>query len=203
MPTPSGLIAWPGPVGPGQLAAVSWTPQLDGWQLLGYRTIGSALPEHLMPALRHEIGWLLPAHAEHVPRRAAFDGNHPLGPLVTTWLLINQQVAEAIPTKIPKGTARAYQRSKRPVPDVRIVRIKPRSSTSGLRPTQPDQGRRRAKPDHRFWVSGHERQQAWGPGRTLRKSIDIQPFLKGDEGLPIKLSTTVRVLGNRPAGKDS
>ncbi|MEV0903092.1 hypothetical protein [Actinoplanes sp. NPDC049802] len=203
MPTPSGLIAWPRSIGPGQLAAVSWTPQLDGWQLIGYRTIGTALPEHLMPALRHEIGWLLPAHAEHVPRRASIDGNHPLGPLITTWLLINQQMAEALPAKLPKGTTRAYQRSNRRLPDVRIVRIKPRSSTPGSRSTKSDAAGCRAKPDHRFWVSGHERQQAWGPGRTLRKPIDIQPFLKGEEGLPIKLSTTVRVLGNRSAGSDS
>ncbi|GIE91605.1 hypothetical protein [Actinoplanes regularis] len=203
MPSSAGLIAWPGAVGPGQLAAVSWTPQFDGWQLLGYRSIGSALREDLMPALRHEIGWLLPAHAEHVPRRGALDGSHPLGPLVTTWLLINQQMAEAVPAKLPKGTTKAYQRSNRPAPDVRIVRIKPRNSAPGPRSPQPDGTRSRAKPDHRYWVSGHERQQAWGPGRTLRKPIDIQPFLKGDESLPIKLSTTVRVLGNRTAVRDS
>jgi hypothetical protein len=45
-------------------------------------------------------------------------------------------------------------------------------------------------------VSGHERQQAYGPARSLRRPVDIQPFLNGDEHLPIKLSTTVRVLGS-------
>lgn len=197
-PSPAGLIAWPEPVGrTRRLAAVSWTPHADGWRMIGYRSLGRAVDEDLMPDLRHEIGWLVPAHAEHISRRAAFDGSHPLGPLITTWLLIHQQMAEAVPATLPKGTTKAYQRTNRPAPEVRIVRIKPRSTTSASARTQPVSGRTRAKPDHRFWVSGHERQQPCGPGRSERKTVDIQPFLKGDESLPIKLSTTVRVLGGR------
>ncbi|UQU66820.1 hypothetical protein COUCH_11355 [Couchioplanes caeruleus] len=196
VPTSAGLVAWPEPVGRRrQLAAVSWTPHGDGWHIIGYRSIGGAVDEDLMPPLRHQIGWLIPIHTEHITKRAALDGSHPLGPLVTTWLLINQQMAQAIPAKLPKNITKAYQRSKRPAPDVRIVRIRPRSTA----PTPDRRGtgasRTRAKPDHRFWVSGHERQQAYGPARSLRRPVDIQPFLKGDDHLPIKLSTTVRVLG--------
>ena len=198
VPSPSGLIAWPEPVGiAGNLAAASWTPESDGWLIIGYRSIGSALTEDLMPTLRHEIGWLLPVHAEHVPRRTPLDGSHPLGPLITTWLLIKQKMAEIVPAKLPKGTTKAYQRSNRPAPEVRIVGIRPPSVPTVPREKEAEGRRERAKPDHRFWVSGHERQQAYGPGRSLRKPIDIDPFLKGDEGLPIKLSTTVRVLASR------
>lgn len=198
-PTPDGLIVWAEPVSTRkELAAVSWTRTTDGWRLIGYRSIGTAVPDTLMPQLRHEIGWLLPIHTEHLTRRAAIDGDHPLSPLVTTWLLIHQQMADTVATKLPNGTIRAYQRSRRPAPEVRTVRIKPRTTTTA----EPDQRRgstrTRAKPDHRFWVSGHERQQAYGPGRSLRRPVDIQPFLKGDEHLPIKLSTTVRVLRGRP-----
>jgi hypothetical protein len=200
--SPAGLIAWPEPVGRSrQLAAASWTPHTDGWHVVGYRSVGSALDDDLMPALRHEIGWLVPIHAEYVARGTTLDGRHPLGPLITTWLLINQQMAEAVPAKLPKGTTRAYQRSQRPAPEVRIVRIKPRGTDPSPELTQPGSPRNRAKPDHRFWISGHERQQAYGPGRSLRRPVDIQPFLKGDENLPIKLSTTVRVLGSRGTGK--
>jgi hypothetical protein len=197
-PSPAGLVVWSQPVGAnGRLAAVSWTPDADGWQLIGYRSIGGALSEELMPHLRHEIGWLLPVHAEHIARRASIDGGHPLAPLITTWLLIKQEIGEAIPAKLPKGTAKAYQRSKRAAPDVRIVRIKPRRASEPSRQPDPAANRTRAKPDHRYWVSGHERQQAYGPGRSLRRAVDIEPFLKGDESLPIKLSTTVRILGRR------
>lgn len=197
-PSPAGLIAWPEPVGDSrQLAAVSWAPHADGWQVVGFRSIGRAVDEDLMPALRHEIGWLVPIHTEYVPRRTVLDGRHPLGPLVTTWLLIDQQMAEAVPAKLPKPITRAYQRSRRPAPEVRIVRITPRGTGPSPQRTLPGSASRRATPDHRFWVSGHERQQAYGPGRSLRRPVTIQPFLKGDENLPIKLSTTVRVLGTR------
>ena len=205
VPSTAGFLAWPTPVGRDQrLAAASWTPRDDGWEVIGYRSIGGALDDDLMPAFRHEIGWLVPIHIEHISRRAALDGNHPLGPLITTWLLIHQEMAEAVPASLPKGTTRAYQRNNRPAPDVRVVRIKPRTATTpSPRQQKPDRSRTRAKPNHRFWVSGHERQQAYGPGRSLRKPIDIQPFLKGDEGLPIKLSTTVRILGSRTAAQPS
>ncbi|WP_434739346.1 hypothetical protein [Micromonospora sp. SH-82] len=198
VPSPTGLLAWPTPVGTDrQLAAASWTPHDDGWQFIGYRSIGTALDDDLMPLLRHEIGWLAPIHAEHITRRTPLHGRHPLGPLITTWLLIKQQMAEAVPAKIRKSTTRSYARTRRAAPDVRIVRIRPSNATptSPRTPTPGSHGRTR--PDHRFWVSGHERQQAYGPGRSLRRTIDIQPFLKGDENLPIKLSTTVRVLGSR------
>ncbi|MEU5943462.1 hypothetical protein ABZ807_30850 [Micromonospora sp. NPDC047548] len=199
--SPAGLIAWPEPVGSARhLAAVSWTPHADGWHVTGYRSVGSALDDDLMPALRHEIGWLVPIHAEYIARRTKLDGRHPLGPLITAWLLIKQQMAETVPAKLPKGTIKAYQRSRRPAPEVRIVRIKPRSNTPLERSSSAGL-RTRANPDHRFWVSGHERQQPYGPGRSLRRPVDIEPFLKGDEDLPIKLSTTVRVLGSRSTDK--
>ncbi len=199
-PSPAGLLAWPEPVGSTRnLSAVSWTSHEDGWQIIGYRSIGSALDDDLMPALRHEIGWLVPIHAEHIARRTKLDGRHPLGPLITTWLLIKQQMAETAPAKLPKGTTKAYQRNRRAAPEVRIVRIKPRTIVQSPERSQSAGLRARAKPDHRFWVSGHERQQPYGPGRSLRRTIDIEPFLKGDEDLPIKLSTTVRVLGSRGA----
>ncbi len=155
-----------------------------------------------MPALRHEIGWLVPIHAEHIARRTKLDGRHPLGPLVTTWLLIKQQMAETVPAKLPKGTTKVYQCKRRPTPEVRIVRIKPRTTMQLPERSQSAGLRTRAKPDHRFWVSGQERQQPYGPGRSLRRPINIEPFLKCDEGLPIKLSTTIRVLGTRTAGKN-
>ncbi|MFY1703022.1 hypothetical protein ACN28G_14965 [Micromonospora sp. WMMA1923] len=201
--SPAGLLAWPEPVGRDRhLAAVSWTPHRDGWHLIGYRSIGTALDDDLMPALRHDIGWLTPIHAEHLIRRTTIDGRHPLGPLITTWLLITQQLAEAVPAKLRKSTTRAYRRDRRATPDVRIVRIKA-SNTTTPPPHTPAPGTGGpAKPDHRFWVSGHERQQAYGPGRTLRRRIDIAPFLKGDDNLPIKLSTTVRVLGSRTTERE-
>ncbi len=131
-PTPSGLVAWPQPVGHGvQIAAVSWTPHPDGWHILCYRSLGGGLADDLMPTLRHDIGWLIPIHTEHIPTGAIIDGSHPAGPLITTWLLMNQQMAEATPARLPKAVSKAYQRSQRPTPDVRLVRITPPTTPPG------------------------------------------------------------------------
>lgn len=202
-PSETGLLVWPEPVGRNsQLAAVSWTPQADGWHFIGYRSIGAGtgIDQDLMPTLRHEIGWLVPFRAEYIARGTGVDGDHPLGPLATTWLFIHQRLTETVAAKPDKAIAKAYARAKRPAPDIRIVQIRPRPAEPSQQAAAPTAGRTRAKPDHRFWVSGHERNQAYGPGRSLRQKIEIQPFLKGDEDLPIKLSTTVRVLGRRTKG---
>ncbi|GAA0477608.1 hypothetical protein Aca07nite_72080 [Actinoplanes capillaceus] len=203
-PSPTGLLAWPEPVGTARtLAAVSWTPDDTGWHITGYRSIGNAADHDLMPALRHEIGWLIPIHAEHIPRNSLIDGTHPLGPLVTTWLLIHQQLADAVPAQLPKQIIKAYARHQRPAPDVRVVRIRQSSTSRPPKHVKPGPASKRAQPDHRYWVSGHDRQQPYGPGRTQTRTVTIQPFLKGDPSLPIKLSTTVRVLSNRTTGKNS
>jgi hypothetical protein len=83
---------------------------------------------------------------------------------------------------------------------VRLVRVRPSSPDSQPTTSRDERTRTgKAKPDHRYWVSGHERNQAYGPGRSLRKKITIDPFLKGPEDLPIKASTTVRILGSARA----
>jgi hypothetical protein len=38
---------------------------------------------------------------------------------------------------------------------------------------------------HRWWVIGHWRQQACGPGRTQRRPVWISPHIKGPEGAPL------------------
>ncbi len=38
---------------------------------------------------------------------------------------------------------------------------------------------------HQWWVGGHWRQQACGPGRTYRKPVWIAPHIKGPEGTPL------------------
>jgi hypothetical protein len=154
-----------------------------------------------MEKVRHEIGWLIPIHAIHVRRNAVVGGADPIAALVAAWLIIAQQLTQDEPALVDPPIRKAYARTRRPQPEVRLVRIRPPdpgaqsiATTGGRTPTG------RAKPDHRYWVSGHERNQAYGPGRSLRKKIDIDPFLKGPEDKPIKASTTVRILGSTRAG---
>ncbi len=197
VPPGGGLLVWPTPVDHRhRIAAASWTSRHDGWQILCYRSVGADLPAILMEKMRHEIGWLIPIHAIHVRRGAVINGGDPLAALVAAWLIIAQQLATDEPAPVDPPIRKAYARAHRKPPEVRLVRIKP--SSPDPQPTKSGTGRTRtgrAKPDHRFWVSAHERNQAYGPGRSLRKKITIDPFLKGPEDLPIKASTTVRILG--------
>jgi hypothetical protein len=197
VPTGGGLLTWSGPVDHRHhIAAASWTPHPDGWQVLCYRSLGLHLPPADAEPVRHEIGWLVPIHLVRLRRGAPVNGDDPLAALVASWLIIAQQLTREEQTPVDASIRRAYARAHRPAPEVHLVRIKPGTPRPAPNPPLGTATRAgRAKPDHRFWVSAHERNQAYGPGRTLRKRIDIDPFLKGPEGAPIKASTTVRVLG--------
>jgi len=197
VPAGGGLLAWSAPLDQRhRIAAASWTTRPGGWQMVCYRSLGLDLPPTVMEMIRHDIGWLVPVHVEHVAHGQTVNGNHPLAALVASWLIIAQQLTQDEPTRVDPSIRKAYARAHRPPPEVRLLRIKPATSRPDL--TMAEGGRTasgRAKPDHRFWVSGHPRNQAHGPGRSLRKKIDIDPFLKGPEDAPIKPSTIVRVLG--------
>jgi hypothetical protein len=168
-----------------------------------YRSLGLDLPPTSIETVRREIGWLVPVHVAHVPHGAVINGEEPLAGLIASWLIIAQQLTRDEPTPVDPPVRKAYARAPRPPPEVRLISIKPASSPP--RPAEPagtHTRRGRAKPDHRYWVSAHERNQAYGPGRSLRQKIDIDPFLKGPPDAPIKASTTVRILGTTRARRD-
>lgn len=124
--------------------------------------------------------------------------DHPAAALLATWLLIAQQSAQVTTAEADKAVRKAYARSNRPAPEVRIVRIRAHLNTPPRRARAASSG-----PGHpqtsRFWVSGHWRNQPYGPGRALRRPVYINPFLRGPNDAPIKLSTTVRMLSSRKA----
>ncbi|WP_191838970.1 hypothetical protein [Catellatospora chokoriensis] len=196
LPAPDGLMVWPRPVGGEHpIGAVSWTAHEQGWLIACYRSIAAVLDDDLMPQLRQDIGWLLPVHVEYVSAETVIDGSHPLAPAVTTWLLIDQTIAEVAAVPVSSSKRKSYQRGRAQPPEVKLVRIKARTQP-GRQPGVSSGGSTRAEPDHRYWVSGHPRNQPYGPGRSLRRLIRIKPVLRGPEDAPIRLSTTVRVLGS-------
>ncbi|GAA1596690.1 hypothetical protein [Actinoplanes couchii] len=193
VPLGPGLLTWAHPVDHRhRLAAASWTPQPGGWLLVGYRSLGADIPADHHTELRRQIGWLIPVHVRHLPDGGTIDADDPLAALAATWLIINQELTAAEPTPAEPALRRSYSRARRPAPEIRILRIKPvvRRALS-----QPATAGTRASLRHRFWVRQHQRQQAYGPGRTLRRETPIPTYLKGPNGAPIKPSTTIRVLG--------
>ncbi|MBQ0906768.1 hypothetical protein [Micromonospora sp. U21] len=195
IPSADGMLIWPRPVTGRQLTAASWTDTIDGRHVVLYRTVGAGLHGKPLQRLREQVGWLAPTSAAHLPEQHLIPVDHPAAALVATWLLIAQQTAEVTAARVDKAVAKTYARTNRPVPELRIVRIRGRCTTPGPdgKPTPGSQGRSQAS---RFWVSGHWRNQAHGPGRSLRRPVYIHPFLRGPDDAPIKLSTTVRMLSS-------
>jgi hypothetical protein len=193
VPTGVSLLTWADPVGPHRLAAASWTRHDGGWHVVAYRTITADLSAPTLTALRHEVGWLIPVHVRHIGDGHIVNSGDPLAALAATWLIIAQQLTRDEPGAPEPALGRAYRRNRRQPPDIRIVRIKPAARRAATGDTR---GGGRAQPTHRFWVSAHTRNQAYGPGRTLRRAVPIDPYLKGPDGAPIKASTTIRILGD-------
>lgn len=96
----------------------------------------------------------------------------------SVWLLMTQPrvVEEADPVETavrrtrPAGGSRMARGEKRPV----------RVSVRSLSPqAQVSHSGGRGEATSRWWVRGHWRQQAWGPGRELRKPLYIEPHTAG------------------------
>ncbi|MDG4838367.1 hypothetical protein O7631_17750 [Micromonospora sp. WMMD967] len=193
IPSANGILIWPRPVTHRQLTAASWTDATHGRTLVLYRSVGGGLHGKPLQRLREQVGSLAPASATHLSEQHVIPGDHPAAALVATWLLIAQQTAEVTTTRVDKAVAKTYARTNRPVPELRIVRIRGHRTPSGS-DGQPTPGSQERSQTSRFWVSGHWRNQAHGPGRSLRRPVYIHPFLRGPDDAPIKLSTTVRML---------
>ncbi|MGW4295621.1 hypothetical protein ACWEH1_21575 [Micromonospora chersina] len=196
MPGTDGLLVWSRPVMPRRITAASWTATSDGWHLINYRTIGGGLDGTPLQRLREHVGWLVPMNSAQVREQHVLPGDHPAAALLATWLLVTQQAANVTTAEVDKAVRKSYARTNRPTPEVRIVRIRAKGSTTptGIRSAPGDSGRSQTR---RLWVSGHWRNQPYGPGRALRRPVYINPFLRGPDNAPIQLSTTVRMLGSR------
>jgi hypothetical protein len=203
-PAPHGLLAWAQPVGQhGDITAAAWTGGPHGIRIVCYRSIGAGLQPGPLQRLREQVGWLVPRYTTLLRPDHAVDATSPAGIVVATWLLISQTLAEVTPIEPDKAIRKAYQRTGRPAPEVRLVRL--RGTTTTAEPAAARQPNAQPGRDHeyRWWVRGHWRNQPYGPGRCRRRLIYLDPHVRGPEDKPIKASTVVRILGTaRPRSRD-
>lgn len=200
-PCDDGLLFWARPATEHRITAVSWSTGDNVIEAVVYRAIGSGLEDQPLEHLREEVGWLVPVRTFQLRHDQSVD-SPPDGRsaiLLATWLLIAQRAAEDVPAEIDKTIRKKYARAQRPLPDVRIVRIRTHSQRDDEAKITGTGGSRIYT--SRVWVTGHWRNQAYGPRRTLRRPVYIHPFLRGPEDAPIKLSTTVRILDQRHGDK--
>jgi hypothetical protein len=200
-PCDDGLLVWTRPATGRRITAVSWSARDNVIQAVVYRAIGSGLENQPLQHLREEVGWLAPMHTFQLRHDQLVDGSHDdrSAILLATWLLIAQKAAEDVPAEIDKTVRKKYARAQRPLPDVRVLRIRAHNAQRDTAKITGTGGSRTYT--SRVWVTGHWRNQAYGPGRTLRRPVYIHPFLRGPEDAPIKLSTTVRILDQHHSDK--
>jgi hypothetical protein len=194
LPAADGLLVWAAPVHDATITAASWTNRLGRYELVTYRSIGAGLDHPTIQQLREQVGWLAPMRVIITEPHHRLPGHAHTAPLVATWLLIAQQVTEAVPAELGRAIRRAYARQHRPAPEVRIVRIGARGSGRTTAASRSSAGGRQPL-QQREWVGEHWKQQPYGPGRSQRKLIYVAPYLRGPDDRPIRPSSTVRVLG--------
>lgn len=101
------------------------------------------------------------------------------------WLLLNQTVTRVEDEDVDRAARRRAGKMKLPS-RVTVIRLRREVSSLGREP-----GESHVEWQHRWIVRGHWRWQAYGPGRTERRRIWINPFVKGPEGAPLKQSEKV------------
>jgi hypothetical protein len=114
--------------------------------------------------------------------------------LMALWLLSSQPGLTANRSYIDRATERrefrAAHKARRPMQDnrVRIITLRRPASPQG----EPQEGETHKEWQHRWMVSGHWRDQPYGPDRSLRRMQFIHPYIKGPDDKPFLGGATVR-----------
>lgn len=199
-PSPFGLIAFADGIGNIDAGGVeipvdvcTWGPSPEGCTIglwLDRRRLVAALAERGAELVVEEVPPLvpirsldLPVTAEPVPLADLPDGAPfpVIAALAASWLLMAQPtLAERTVERPDKSLRAAYSRAGRPDPEVSIIDLR-RLYVPGDRDEAPSSRRFR----YRWVVSGHWRNQAYGPDRSLRRPTWIPAYVKGPDGAPL------------------
>jgi len=109
------------------------------------------------------------------------------------WTLLHQEGIARIsyPPRAETRRAERYAEKHGQSAESSRVRLVTLRDVEGHRSTRHADGGK--EHDHRWPVSGHWRNQPYGPGRSLRRLQYIDPYLKGPEGAPVKVPEVVKV----------
>lgn len=208
-PTGAGLMVMDGGVGwlskdgvGYPVDAISWGASPEGLLLMFWvarrrmddilaQRGGRVDPEQI-PPLFPMVGQSFPTSVEH---QSVADIETEFRTVATTlaaaWHLMYQpKLAERRLADVERGIKRAYARAQRPDPEVAVVDLR-----ALYRPTDPDHEPQQepGRYSHRWVVTGHWRNQSYGPGNALRKRIWIPDYVKGPNGAPLLVPERVNV----------
>jgi len=113
--------------------------------------------------------------------------------LYSSWLLMTQPgITEVEQQRASRKQQQRDQRRGIGQSDVRLIRVHRRHRDSGPASKQTDESTDREF-TVRWMVRGHWRNQAHGPGYTLRRPTWINPHVKGPDDKPLKTGNIVNV----------
>jgi hypothetical protein len=147
-----------------------------------------------VPPLIPTHGALLPTAEQPLPMATLPPEAPPVATsaLAAAWLLMQQPALIDHAQHRPDGpTRRAYARDGLPDPEVTLIDLRRQYVPQGQEPgDQEDPGR---KYRHRWVVSGHWRNQPYGPSQSLRRQTWVPSYVKGPEGAPLLSTEKVNV----------
>ncbi|MFD3516256.1 hypothetical protein [Streptomyces sp. NPDC058657] len=182
--------------------AMTWGPSRAGCEVGMYMDrryleqrlhgTGRTVAPDEVPPLIPMVSYAAPVTAEPHPM-ADLDGAPValFGALAAAWLLMQQPQLVDRSQERPKGpTRRAYARDGLPSPDVTVVDLRRQYTPNGQEPDGASDGRTYR---HRWVVSGHWRNQAYGPRQSLRRQTYVPAYVKGPDGAPLLSTEKVNV----------
>lgn len=210
--SPIGLMVFDGGLGQVDVAqgivapvqALAWGPgpddQLIVWHILDGVELLGPLPgadvsrtPRLLPVREAR----LPVTAEPVPLDdlPAHEGMRPsraiVGALAAAWYLMEQpQLVDREQRKPDRAEGRALRRADMPDGGVTLVSLRRQYTPQDRDPDAGGEGRRYR---HRWVVSGHWRDQVYGPRHSLRRQQWIPAHTKGPDGAPLLVTEKVNV----------
>jgi hypothetical protein len=182
--------------------ALSWGPALKGmrlWQWIrrsrreeALRRMGGELGAW-MPPLLPAFGGVLSTSSEATPvEDLSAELRTSATTLAAAWHLMEQpRLVDRSRLEPDRKERRSLARAGDASPDVTLVDLRRQYVPQDRDGGEGEQGGRRYR--HRWVVSGHWRDQPYGPERALRRKTWIPAYVKGPDGAPMLTSEKVNV----------
>lgn len=207
LPAAFGFLVYEQPIGTlkrtdgdADIRAVSWTLVPGGIWLALYVQGEDGDADCDIEKMRRETGYLISLNngtgfpfGHDLPVDLLSEETQFLTTIFATWfLMIQPGVTDYDTAPVDKKIARAYQREHhRELPDVQLVDLRKRHRPAT---TKPQDGTGRPL-EYRVLRRGHWKEQAYGPGHSLRRPIYVSPYIAGPADAPLKEKpATVNVL---------
>lgn len=190
MPAAGGLIVYNGRPGKvmefddgctSPLRGIIWISTSSNWMLV--IPVLECRPEFAMLGRLIAYPETLFTLDTEIDYERAWDGERlgqddTLAILLTTWLLMQQQLADVSEVDPDRATRKRLRRIGQESAPIRVIELRRPKHTS----SEPGESGRNYT--HRWITRGHWRQQ-WYPARQVHRPVWIAPHVKGPEGAPM------------------